>query len=66
MRVLLYSEIPYKAGMCAVLQERLLLGRRGRKPKSHTNTPTATTDNQGRERCVLPGLKTGIVMPRIR
>jgi hypothetical protein len=50
----------------AVFQQHLLLGRCGRKPEPHANTPTTTTDKQGRERRFIPGLKTRVSTPRIR
>ncbi|MCW2863986.1 MAG: hypothetical protein JWP48_5694 [Actinoallomurus sp.] len=66
MRVLLHGEVPDKPGVRAVFQQHLLLGRCGRKPEPHANTPTTTTDKQGRERRFIPGLKTRVSTPRIR
>jgi hypothetical protein len=66
MRVLLHGQIPNKSGMHAVLQQRLLLGKRGLKPKPHANTLSTTTDERGRERRRYPGLKAGGATPRCR
>jgi hypothetical protein len=52
--------------MCAVLQQRHLLGRRGRKPKPHATTLDNTTDIPRRERRYLSGLKAGVSTPRKR
>jgi hypothetical protein len=47
MLVLLDGQISDKTGVCAVLQQHLLLGGRGLKPKSHANTLSMTTDIRG-------------------
>jgi hypothetical protein len=65
MPVLIHRKIPHKTGMRAVLQQHLLLGRRGLKTKPHVNTLTTTTDISRRERRFLPGLKTEVSTPRI-
>jgi hypothetical protein len=64
--MLLTRQIPHKTGMLAMLQQRHLLGGRGRKPKPHATTLKNTTDNPRRERRFHPGLKAGIFTPRKR
>jgi hypothetical protein len=49
-----------------VLQQRRLLGGRGRKPESHATTLNTSTDIPRRERRFLPGLKAGVSTPRNR
>jgi hypothetical protein len=65
MLVLLNGEIPHKAGMRTVLQQRRLLGGRGLEPEPHPDTLT-TTDILRRERRFLPGLNARVFTPRNR
>jgi hypothetical protein len=66
MLMLLAREIPHISGVCAVLQQRLLLSGRGRKPEPHARTLTTTTDIPRRERRFLPGLTAGVSTLRSR
>jgi hypothetical protein len=61
-----HSEIPYKSGMRAALQQRRLLSERRLKPVSHANTLSTGTDTLRRERHFLPSLKAEVATPHIR
>jgi hypothetical protein len=51
--------------VCAVLQQHLLLNKRGLKPEPHAKTLPAATDKRRRERRFLPGMNARVFTPRI-
>jgi hypothetical protein len=65
MRMLLASKVPDKPGVGAMLQQRLLLGGSGLKPKPHVDTLWITTDIPGRERRFPSGHRAGVFTPQI-
>ena len=64
--MLFASKVPDKSGVCAVLQQRRLLGCRGLKSEPHATTLWTTTDIPRRERRCLPSLKAGVSTPQTR
>jgi hypothetical protein len=64
--VLLDGQVPYVPGMRAVVPQHRLLGGRGEQPvPGHANTLANIADISGEvRRRFLPGLKTGVSMPR--
>jgi len=66
VRVLLDGEVPHIPGVGAVVQQHCLLGgRREQSVAGHANILAKTTDISGEvRRRLLPGPKTGVVMPR--
>jgi hypothetical protein len=63
--VLFHREIPDKAGMSTMLQQRCLLNGRGLKPESHAKTLSTATDIPRGGRRVRPGFTAGPSVPCI-
>jgi hypothetical protein len=64
--MLFHRKIPHETGLCAMLQQHLLLGVRGLEPEPHANTLLTATDIKRRERRFLPDLTAGVSTPPSR